>query len=107
MPLRYLSKFSGAMAPLAIIHLTLSPFQRTEFEQFWASYASRPLEGRNAIVASFCPQVFGLYVVKLSVCLALIGGVEVGGAEKLCNNHMVGLSATLSEVYCEKTLLVD
>ena len=61
---------------------TLSVFQRSEFEQFWASHVTTPLEGRNSIVASFCPQVFGLYVVKLSICLALIGGVEVGGAAR-------------------------
>ena len=28
------------------------------------------------IIASFCPQVFGLYVVKLCIYLALIGGVQ-------------------------------
>jgi len=38
----------------------------------------KPLEGRNNIVASVCPQVFGLYAVKLSVLLVLIGGVQVG-----------------------------
>ena len=64
---------------------TLSFSQRSEFEQFWASHVTTPLEGRNSIVASFCPQVFGLYVVKLSVCLALIGGVEVGGAAGSCD----------------------
>ena len=53
------------------------PPQRAEFDSFWAQYEGRPLEGRNVIVASFCPQVFGLYVVKLSICLALIGGVQV------------------------------
>lgn len=67
---------------LRIASKTLSVFQRSEFEQFWASHVTTPLEGRNSIVASFCPQVFGLYVVKLSVCLALIGGVEVGGAAR-------------------------
>ena len=33
--------------------------------------------GRNIILASVCPQVFGLYVVKLCVTLVLIGGVQV------------------------------
>ncbi|XP_041346650.1 LOW QUALITY PROTEIN: DNA helicase MCM9-like, partial [Gigantopelta aegis] len=46
------------------------------FRTFWSQYEDRPLEGRNLIIRSFCPQVFGLYVVKLSVCLALIGGVQ-------------------------------
>ena len=31
-----------------------------------------------------CPQVFGLYAVKLSVLLVLIGGVQVGVAV-VCN----------------------
>uniref|UniRef100_A0A1X7TDP4 MCM C-terminal AAA(+) ATPase domain-containing protein n=1 Tax=Amphimedon queenslandica TaxID=400682 RepID=A0A1X7TDP4_AMPQE len=46
------------------------------FDAFWCSYKDNPLEGRNVIIASFCPQVFGLYVVKLCICLALIGGVQ-------------------------------
>jgi len=29
------------------------------------------------ILASVCPQVYGLYVVKLAVALVLIGGVQV------------------------------
>ena len=52
--------------------------QRDDFDVFWEAHSECPLEGRNKIIASFCPQVFGLYVVKLSVFLALIGGVEVG-----------------------------
>ena len=44
---------------------------------FWQQYRHRPLTGRNQIVASICPQVYGLYVVKLAVALVLIGGVQV------------------------------
>ena len=46
-----------------------------EFRAFWAAAAGRPLVGRNTILKSFCPQVFGLFVVKLSLLLTLIGGV--------------------------------
>uniref|UniRef100_A0A1X7T5C7 MCM C-terminal AAA(+) ATPase domain-containing protein n=1 Tax=Amphimedon queenslandica TaxID=400682 RepID=A0A1X7T5C7_AMPQE len=46
------------------------------FDAFWCSYKDNPLEGHNVIIASFCPQVFGLYVVKLCICLALVGGVQ-------------------------------
>ena len=75
-----------AIERLIPFYIEKIPFlQRSEFEQFWASHVTTPLEGRNSIVASFCPQVFGLYVVKLSVCLALIGGVEVGRAAKSCD----------------------
>lgn len=39
-------------------------------------YKERPLVGRNHVLASFCPQVYGLYAVKLAVALVLIGGVQ-------------------------------
>ena len=44
-----------------------------EFERYWANHNVDPLKGRDAIVASICPQLFGLYVVKLAVLLTLIG----------------------------------
>ncbi|XP_014668303.1 PREDICTED: DNA helicase MCM9-like [Priapulus caudatus] len=47
-----------------------------EFKQFWDEYKQSPLKGRNAIIASLCPQVYGLYVVKLAVALVLVGGVQ-------------------------------
>ena len=31
----------------------------------------------NHILASLCPQVYGLYVVKLAVTMVLAGGVQV------------------------------
>lgn len=34
-----------------------------------------PLLGRNKILASLCPQVYGLATVKLATALLLIGGV--------------------------------
>lgn len=33
-------------------------------------------EGRNQILVSLCPQVFGMYVVKLAVAMVLAGGVQ-------------------------------
>uniref|UniRef100_H3CP75 DNA helicase MCM9 n=1 Tax=Tetraodon nigroviridis TaxID=99883 RepID=H3CP75_TETNG len=48
-----------------------------EYEDFWKSYQHFPLSGsRNFILLSLCPQVFGMYVVKLAVALVLAGGVE-------------------------------
>jgi DNA helicase MCM9 len=32
------------------------------------------LKGRNKILASICPQIYGLFLVKLAVALTLIGG---------------------------------
>ncbi|ESW20389.1 hypothetical protein PHAVU_006G204900 [Phaseolus vulgaris] len=47
-----------------------------KFKQFWAHFKDSPLKGRNAILRGICPQVFGLFTVKLAVALTLIGGVQ-------------------------------
>ncbi|XP_029452280.1 DNA helicase MCM9 isoform X2 [Rhinatrema bivittatum] len=49
---------------------------RKEFEEFWEKYQSNPLTGRNEILASLCPQVFGMFLVKLAVAMVLAGGVQ-------------------------------
>ncbi|XP_038126455.1 DNA helicase MCM9 [Cyprinodon tularosa] len=46
-----------------------------EFEDFWDGYKHNPLAGRNEILLSLCPQVFGMYVIKLAVAMVLAGGV--------------------------------
>ncbi|KAL2460413.1 putative DNA helicase MCM9 [Abeliophyllum distichum] len=47
-----------------------------KFKQFWSEFKDAPLKGRNAILRGICPQVFGLFTVKLAVALTLIGGVQ-------------------------------
>ncbi|MBN3303256.1 MCM9 helicase, partial [Amia calva] len=47
-----------------------------EFEQFWETHKHNRLAGRNQILMSLCPQVFGMYVVKLAVAMVLSGGVQ-------------------------------
>ncbi|XP_064474807.1 DNA helicase MCM9-like isoform X2 [Ornithodoros turicata] len=49
---------------------------RKEFEEFWQSHRQFPLVGRNKILCSVCPQVYGLFLVKLAVALVLAGGVR-------------------------------
>ncbi|KFO77173.1 DNA helicase MCM9, partial [Cuculus canorus] len=49
---------------------------RKEFKDFWEKHRNDPLAGRNEILASLCPQVFGLYLVKLAVAMVLAGGVQ-------------------------------
>nr|XP_045624120.1 DNA helicase MCM9-like [Procambarus clarkii] len=49
---------------------------REEFTKFWEQYKYDPLTGRNILLASFCPQVYGLYVVKLAVTVVVAGGVQ-------------------------------
>nr|CAB3467494.1 unnamed protein product [Digitaria exilis] len=47
-----------------------------DFENFWKEHKDTPLEGRNLILRGICPQIFGLFTVKLAVALTLIGGVQ-------------------------------
>lgn len=47
-----------------------------DLEDFWDSYRLNPLAGRDKILLSFCPQIFGMYVVKLAVAMVMAGGVQ-------------------------------
>ena len=61
--------------------------QKDEFALFWDEHRLNPLTGRNRILASLCPQVYGLYVVKLAVAMVLAGGVRVGQHGAEAKNH--------------------
>lgn len=39
---------------------------RQEFVEVWEANAHRPLAVRNHVIASVCPQVFGLFTVKVT-----------------------------------------
>lgn len=68
-----------------------------EFRSFWRKHAKNPLHGilldyypisdysigRNIIVNSICPDMYGLAIVKLSVALVLAGGVAMKGGHKV------------------------
>lgn len=66
---------------------------KQDFKDYWLSYVDKPLKARNNIVSSMCPQVFGLYAVKLSVLLVLIGGVQKtarsGGSHVRGESHLL------------------
>ncbi|KAK7907018.1 hypothetical protein WMY93_015630 [Mugilogobius chulae] len=47
-----------------------------DMEEFWDGYRLNPLTGRDQILLSFCPQIFGMYVVKLAVAMVMAGGVQ-------------------------------
>ncbi|CAL1585426.1 unnamed protein product [Knipowitschia caucasica] len=47
-----------------------------DVEDFWDTHRSNPLAGRDQILMSFCPQIFGMYVVKLAVAMVMAGGVQ-------------------------------
>lgn len=44
------------------------------FDKFWSKFKHAPFQGRNVIVKAFCPQLYGMYYVKLCLLLSLIGG---------------------------------
>eukprot|EP00038_Savillea_parva_P001903 m.108353 g.108353 ORF g.108353 m.108353 type:complete len:1026 (+) comp10655_c0_seq4:153-3230(+) len=72
--------------------LAVTPELKAEFASFWQAHSASPFEARNKIVASVCPQVYGLYVVKLAVLLVLIGGVPrqtEGGTRIRGESHML------------------
>ncbi|XP_031340203.1 DNA helicase MCM9-like isoform X2 [Photinus pyralis] len=45
-----------------------------QFQSFWKTYENSPLVGRDLILQSFCPKLFGMYLVKLSVAVVLATG---------------------------------
>ena len=57
-------------------NLRLTEDQIVAIEKFWKDHRHNELEARNHIIASFCPQIYGLYPIKLAVCLVLCGGIE-------------------------------
>ncbi|RUS90636.1 hypothetical protein EGW08_001633 [Elysia chlorotica] len=65
---------------------------KDEVHQFWEDHKYNPLAGRNTILASLCPQVYGLYVVKLAVAVVLTGGlqrVDEGGSRVRGEIHLL------------------
>jgi DNA helicase MCM9 len=54
-----------------------------EFADFWETHreAGTEMVARNTIIGSICPQVFGLFTVKLAVALTLVGGIDADASE--------------------------
>ncbi|XP_008557457.1 DNA helicase MCM9 [Microplitis demolitor] len=48
---------------------------REIFDNYWKIYENDPLVGRNKILASICPQLYGMFTVKLALAIVLAGGV--------------------------------
>lgn len=62
------------------------------FCSHWSDHIDCPLKGRNRILAGICPQLYGLYMVKLALMLMLIGGeprVDETGSTVRAELHML------------------
>ncbi|XP_015190524.1 PREDICTED: DNA helicase MCM9-like isoform X1 [Polistes dominula] len=46
------------------------------FKGYWQQYENDPLTGRDNILASICPQLYGMYTIKLALAVVLSGGVS-------------------------------
>lgn len=49
------------------------------FTKYWTKNRHNVFTGRDFIVKSFCPQLYGMYYTKLAVLLTLVGGSESTG----------------------------
>ena len=49
---------------------------RGEFEKFWKAHINDPMLGRAKIIRSVCPDMYGMFTVKLGLLLTIIGGVQ-------------------------------
>jgi len=61
-----------------VASLGVSSELAAEFEDLWAAGRAlgQPLLARDFVVRAVCPQIFGLFTVKLSLLLTLVGGVS-------------------------------
>ena len=50
-------------------------FCSSQHYSHWRRYTNNPVTGRNIILASFCPDLHQLYIVKLATLLVILGGV--------------------------------
>jgi DNA helicase MCM9 len=69
--------------PLQSAFSLFRDFPLLEFQSFWSFYRSsssssgsmnRELLARNIILKSTCPELYGLFIVKLSLLMSLVGG---------------------------------
>ncbi|XP_012055437.1 PREDICTED: DNA helicase MCM9-like [Atta cephalotes] len=45
------------------------------FTAYWEHYRDNALSGRDNILASICPQLYGMYIAKLALAIVMCGGV--------------------------------
>jgi DNA helicase MCM9 len=74
--------------------VSFSDATAAEFDLFWRTYRQESLDfqARNVLVRSVCPQLYGLFQLKLALLLALIGGSNGtgGGGAAVSGHHSMG-----------------
>ncbi|CAK9819692.1 DNA helicase MCM9 [Anthophora quadrimaculata] len=58
-----------------IFDTSLNQEMKDIFEGYWERYTDDPLLGRDNILASICPKLYGMYTAKLALAVILAGGV--------------------------------
>ncbi len=64
------------------------------FNKFWLKFPNgyEAFTGRDAIIRAICPQLFGLFMVKLALLLTLVGGSAThsdGGVKRRAQSHLL------------------
>ena len=54
-----------------------------EFSDYWSRPENRDVVGRNKLVASFCPELFGLYIAKLGEMIDLFQKLPISNQSNL------------------------
>ncbi|XP_048000023.1 DNA helicase MCM9-like [Leguminivora glycinivorella] len=87
--------------------LAAAPDVKECFDEFWAKYEACPLKGRDQILKSVCPQVYGLYSVKLALLLTVLTGAGAAGAEAETKSGAGDDSITRVRGQCHLLLVGD
>lgn len=79
---------------------------RPKFEHFWQQFEGRPFQGRNEIVRVVCPQLYGMYYVKLCLLLTLIGGSIPQSATNVVKRRYQSHLLLIGDPGCGKSQLL-
>lgn len=73
---------------------------RLFYERFWSSVKAnkREMAARNMIVRSVCPQLYGMFFVKLCLLLSIIGGTSTEGNDAAPSSSSSGIGGTGAKV---------
>ncbi|XP_053605707.1 DNA helicase MCM9-like isoform X2 [Plodia interpunctella] len=87
--------------------VTAAPDVKECFNEFWSQYQACPLKGRDQILCSVCPQVYGLHLVKLAVLLTVITGSNHIVEREAEKKHSEDRHATRVRGQCHLLLVGD